>query len=111
MSKIGTRLLASLNIKGKNKNSLACLRNAGSYFAITYCICVSVCIYVYIYVYICIYMYIYVHIGGRDPRLQPYGSKRPVDSAHSVSGCNGLRAGIRVCACANVCMCVCLCVC
>ena len=38
LSKIGTRLLASLGIKGKNRNPLACLRNAGSYFAITYCI-------------------------------------------------------------------------
>jgi hypothetical protein len=37
LSKIGTHLLASLGIKGKNRNPLACLRNAGSYFAITYC--------------------------------------------------------------------------
>ena len=35
--KIGTRLLASLGSKGKNRNSLACLRNAGSYFVVTYC--------------------------------------------------------------------------
>ena len=31
--KIGTRLLASLGSKGKNRNSLACPRNAGSYSA------------------------------------------------------------------------------
>jgi len=36
-SKIGTRLLASLGSKGENRNSLACLRNAGSYFAESYC--------------------------------------------------------------------------
>jgi len=33
LSKIGTRLLASLGSKEKNRNSLACLRNAGSYSA------------------------------------------------------------------------------
>ena len=32
------RLLVSLGRKGKNRNSLACLRNAGSYSAVTYCI-------------------------------------------------------------------------
>jgi len=32
-------LLASLGSKGKNRNSLACLRNAGSYSAESYCIC------------------------------------------------------------------------
>ena len=37
LSKIGTRLLASLGSKGKNRNSLACLRNAGSYSAESYC--------------------------------------------------------------------------
>ena len=37
LSKIGTRLLASLGSKGKNRNSLACLRNAGSHSAVTYC--------------------------------------------------------------------------
>ena len=37
LSKIGTRLLASLGSKGKTRNSLAWLRNAGSYFAETYC--------------------------------------------------------------------------
>ncbi len=36
-SKIGTHLLASLGSKGKNRNSLACLRNAGSHSAVTYC--------------------------------------------------------------------------
>jgi hypothetical protein len=30
-------LLASLGSKGKNRNSLACLRNAGSYSAESYC--------------------------------------------------------------------------
>ena len=35
--KIGTRLLASLGSKGKNRNSLACLRNAGFHSAVTYC--------------------------------------------------------------------------
>ena len=30
-------MLASLGIKGKSRNPLACLRNAGSYFAINYC--------------------------------------------------------------------------
>jgi len=30
-------LLASLGSKGKNRNSLACLRNAGFHFAVTYC--------------------------------------------------------------------------
>jgi len=34
---MGTHLLASLGIKGKNGNSLACLRNAGSHSAVTYC--------------------------------------------------------------------------
>ena len=36
LSKIGTRfkLLASLSSKGKNRNSLACLRNAGSHAAV-----------------------------------------------------------------------------
>ena len=38
LSKIGTLLLASLGGKGKNRNSLACLRNAGSYSAESYCI-------------------------------------------------------------------------
>ena len=38
LSKIGTRLLASLGSKGKNRNPLACLRNAGSYSGMTYCI-------------------------------------------------------------------------
>ena len=37
LSKIGTGLLASLGSKGKIRNSLACLRNAGSYFVVTYC--------------------------------------------------------------------------
>jgi hypothetical protein len=37
LSKIGTGLLASLGRKGKNRSSLACLRNAGSYSAETYC--------------------------------------------------------------------------
>ena len=32
-----THLLASLGSKGTNRNSLACLRNAGFDFAITYC--------------------------------------------------------------------------
>ena len=36
LSKIGTRLLASLASKGK-MGTLACLRNAGSYFAESYC--------------------------------------------------------------------------
>jgi hypothetical protein len=30
-------LLASSDIMDKNRNSLACLRNAGSYSAVTYC--------------------------------------------------------------------------
>jgi hypothetical protein len=30
-------LLASLGSKGKNRNSFACLRNAGFHFAVTYC--------------------------------------------------------------------------
>ena len=34
---MGTHLLASLGSKGKNGNSLACLRNAGSHSAMTYC--------------------------------------------------------------------------
>ena len=38
LSKMGTHLLASLGSKGRNGNSLACLRNAGSYSALTYCI-------------------------------------------------------------------------
>ena len=37
LSKIGTHLLASLGSKGKNRNPLACLRNAGSYFGVSYC--------------------------------------------------------------------------
>jgi hypothetical protein len=44
LSKIGTRLLASLGIKGKNRNPLACLRNAGSYSG------VRCCIYLYLYI-------------------------------------------------------------
>src|SRR6056300_1308970 len=38
LSKIETHLLASLGNKGKNSNSLTCLRNAGFYSAVTYCI-------------------------------------------------------------------------
>ena len=37
LSKIGTHLLASSDIMVNNRNSLACLRNACSYFAVTYC--------------------------------------------------------------------------
>ena len=37
LSKIGTRLLASLSSKRKNRNFLACLRNGSSYYAVTYC--------------------------------------------------------------------------
>jgi hypothetical protein len=37
LSKIGTHLLASLGNKGKNRNSLACLRNAGSHSGVSYC--------------------------------------------------------------------------
>ena len=37
LSKIGTHFLASSDIMEKNRNSLAWLRNAGSYFAMTYC--------------------------------------------------------------------------
>ena len=37
LSKIGTHLLASSDIMEKNRNSLACLRNAGSHSAVTYC--------------------------------------------------------------------------
>ena len=37
LSKIGIRLLASLGSKGENRNSRACLRNAGSYLAESYC--------------------------------------------------------------------------
>ena len=37
LSKIGTHLLASSDIIEKNRNSLACLRNAGPYFAESYC--------------------------------------------------------------------------
>ena len=37
LSKIRTRLLASLGSKGKNRNSLACLRNAGSCSRANYC--------------------------------------------------------------------------
>ena len=35
-AKIGTHLLAPLGDKGKNRNSLACLRNAGSHSADSY---------------------------------------------------------------------------
>ena len=38
LSKIGTRLLACLGSKGKNRSPLACLRNAGSYSARSCCI-------------------------------------------------------------------------
>ena len=38
LSKIGTHSLASMGSKGKNRNSLACLRNAGSHSAESYCI-------------------------------------------------------------------------
>jgi hypothetical protein len=34
---MGTHLLASSDIMEKNRNPLACLRNAGSYFAESYC--------------------------------------------------------------------------
>ena len=37
LSKIETHLLASLGSKGKNRNSLTCLRNTGFYSAATYC--------------------------------------------------------------------------
>jgi hypothetical protein len=37
LSKIGTHLLPSSDIMKKNRNSFACLRNADSYFAVTYC--------------------------------------------------------------------------
>jgi len=37
LSKIGTHLLASSDIIENNTNSLTRLRNAGSYFAVTYC--------------------------------------------------------------------------
>ena len=37
LSKIGTHLPASSDIMEKNRNSLACLRNAGSSFAESYC--------------------------------------------------------------------------
>ena len=37
LSKIGTRLLASSDLMEKNRNPLACLGNAGSYFAESYC--------------------------------------------------------------------------
>ena len=37
LSKMGTHLLASLGSKGKNRNSLACLRNAGFHSAVKYC--------------------------------------------------------------------------
>ena len=36
LSEIGTRLLASLGSKVKNRNPLVCLRNAGSYFVVKY---------------------------------------------------------------------------
>jgi len=36
LSKMGSCLLASLGSKGKNRNSLACLRNAGFHFAVKY---------------------------------------------------------------------------
>jgi len=39
LSKMGIHLLASLDSKGKNRNSLACLRNAGSHSAESYCTC------------------------------------------------------------------------
>ena len=42
LSKIETRLLASLGSKGKNRSSLACLRNAGSHSAESYCKSVSI---------------------------------------------------------------------
>ena len=37
LSKIGTHLLASSDIIEKNRNPLACLRNAGSHSAESYC--------------------------------------------------------------------------
>ena len=37
LSKIETHLLASLGSKGKNRNSLACLRNAGFHSGVSYC--------------------------------------------------------------------------
>jgi len=37
LRKMGTDLLASRGSKGKNGNSLACLRNAGSHSAESYC--------------------------------------------------------------------------
>ena len=38
LSEKGTHLLASSDVMEKNRNSLACLRNAGSYSAQSYCI-------------------------------------------------------------------------
>ena len=37
LSKIGSRFLASMGTKGKNRNSLVCLRNASSYSVESYC--------------------------------------------------------------------------
>jgi hypothetical protein len=42
LSKMETRLLASLGSKGKNRNSLACFRNAGFHFAVTRTYCNAV---------------------------------------------------------------------
>jgi hypothetical protein len=42
LSKIGTHLLPSFDIIEKNRNPLACLRNAGSHSAMTYCTVVPV---------------------------------------------------------------------
>ena len=38
IAKIGTHSLVSLGSKGENRNPLACLRNAGSYSAESYCV-------------------------------------------------------------------------
>jgi len=45
LSKIGTHLLASLGIKGKNRDSLACLGNAGSHSVESYCSKASLSVY------------------------------------------------------------------
>ena len=75
-------MLASLRSKGKNRNSLACLRNAGSYFAVSYCIRMYVCVCVYMYT-VCVYVYIctyadtcgwWVYVNNRARNVYVYST-------------------------------------
>ena len=85
LRKMGTDLLASRGSKGKNGNSLACLRNAGSHSAESYC------------------MYVYGAqrrvVGQRRPQLeQTLNRKSRADHLRypCICGCRSLFSQLRV---------------